>query len=249
MSRTRKRTLFRGAQLVAGICALSAVLTLESPAFAVPVRGSLLIPKEMLGRVVRDGTDRHYWKIWNGKLGPAPSPVDAGAMVGVALTGPRGKGAAGCSYRLQDGDLTPSTLVVPKSTAITIENTDSFTHQLTAEGVEGFSAIGTAPGNARRVQFARSGHFVIRDALFPHVEGHVHVLNDLVACGRVTSTGGFAFEDIEPGSYRLRVFFRGHELKNQPVVVPDGSEMRLEPIRIDAPSSKERTRAPGTNGT
>jgi hypothetical protein len=116
--------------------------------------------------------------------------------------------------------------------SLRIENTDAFPHELYADGIENFTALSTAPGNARSQPLAAAGQFVVRDRLYGHIEGHLHVVPNLIACAQVNADGSFTFGEVAPGSYTVKVFHRDRDLVTSPIEVTEGRELVLEPIAL-----------------
>lgn len=172
-----------------------------------------------------------YWEQWNGFLETEDTDPTPDGVLAVVLLGEGRAEPAGCSYALRGGDLTPTTLVAKPGTTLRIENTDPMAHELHADGLEGFSPLQTAPGNARTVPLDATGHFVIRDRLYPHVVGHLHVVDGLVACAEIDSRGRFRFKDVPKGSYTLKIFRGEEELASQSIEV-SGRSTKIEPITL-----------------
>lgn len=193
--------------------------TPAGPAAAVEVRGLMKVVGTLPhpAQVAPGAPFKPYWEEWNGFVDPRKGAPDPGQVLSVVL---RGKGAAGdpgCSYALRGGAFAPTTMVAAKGSNLRIENTDGCAHELHAEGIEGFSPLQTAPGNARAVPLPTTGHFVIRDQLYPHVVGHLHVVEDLVACAEIDAKGRFRFPDVTDGSYTLEVYRGDAKVLSEPV--------------------------------
>jgi len=211
------------------------VLGVAASALAVQVQGSLQIPAD-LGRPAdesAEGPPSHYWEQWNGFIDPVAWHLDVRREIAVVLTGSPEGDPVGCEYALFGGTLMPSTMAARAGGTLRIQNTDPFPHELYSEGIEDFAPLSTAPGNARSHRVQAAGHFEIRDRLYEHVVGHLHVLPDLVACGQVQPDGKFSF-DVPAGNYTVKVLFRDRELASQPVEVAEGRELTLDPIALTA---------------
>jgi hypothetical protein len=217
---------------------LVTVLAALGTAHALPVRGTLEIPRDAQPSRSDADLPDHYWRVWNGVLEPRPEQIEPGRELAVVLRGDASGDPVGCEYALRGGDLSPSTLVVKPGTTLRIENQDGCAHELFAEGIDVFESLETPPGNARAVPIAESGSWVIRDAVQPHVEGHLHALADLVACGAVDARGAYTFADIAPGTYTLVVYRGADEVASQEVVVGDGRELVIPPVSLTLPSAQ-----------
>lgn len=225
----RSRHLRRRPGKVVGVAALVGILAATASVFAVPVRGTLEGTRD-LGSAAT--VPNQYWsKIRNGAVDVRDDRIDPRRELAVVLTG-EGGDPVGCDYGLDGGDLMPRTIVVKAGTTLRIVNSDGCSHELEAEGIEGFSALSTAPGNARAVPIPSAGNFALTDRLYPHISGHVHAIADLVACGTIEASGAFAFEDVPVGTYTLKVFRGDREVASAPVEVGEAGPVTLEPISL-----------------
>jgi hypothetical protein len=226
------------APLLGASIGLGTLLAALATAHAVPVRGTLEIPRD--ARPSRSDADLpdHYWRVWNGVLEPRPEQMEPNRELAVVLTGASSGDPVGCEYALSGGDLSPSTLVVKQGTTLRIENRDGCSHQLFVTDIEVFNRLETPPGNARAVPIGEGGPWVIRDAAHPHVQGHLHALPDLVACGSVDARGSYVFRSVSPGTYTLKVYRGADEVASQEVVVGDGREVVVPPVSLTLPSAQ-----------
>lgn len=206
---------------VAALLVATLALGLAATAGAVDVRGSLTIQ----GKLVNPGNSnlqaplKPYWNEWNGFLEPGDTAPPPSRVLSLALIGhaPVGTQPTGCSYALRGGDFDPTTMVAQKGTTLRIDNTDGCSHELYSDDLDGFSALQTSPGNARTVPLTKTGHFIIRDKLYSHVIGDLHVVDGLVACAQIDPHGRFEFKDVPAGSYTLKVFYGARVLASQTV--------------------------------
>jgi hypothetical protein len=195
-----------------------AALTITGSAAAVEVRGLL----QVAGPLTHPSWEsprpplKPYWEEWNGFLDPGDGKPSKAQVLAAVL---RGQGAAdddGCSYALRGGAFAPATMVARKGTTLRIENTDGCSHELYSDDIDELQPLQTAPGNARTVPLAATGHFVIRDRLYPHVVGHLHVVDDLVACAEVNDKG-FRFPEVPDGTYTVEVYHGKTKVASQSV--------------------------------
>jgi hypothetical protein len=134
---------------------------------------------------------------------------------------------------LQDGTLSPSTIVVQKGGSLRVRNDDDFTHQLYAEGIKQFDAVETSSGQSRQLVIEDEGSFPIFDRLAPHVRGTLHVLPKVSRIANPQPDGTFKFTDVAPGSYTLKVFRGGSEVSSVTLEVEDKRELVVDPISVD----------------
>jgi len=171
-----------------------------------------------------DAPRDHTWEEWNGVLPVLAVRFRPERELLAVLTGPGSAAPTGCSFRLKNGGLSPSTLAAKAGQDLDIQNLDGCSHELFVEGISEFSPLTTAPQGGRSVRMpSQAGTHLIQDALYPHVQGHLHIVSDLVACGQVQPGGAYRFTDVAPGDYTLRIFHGSEELAQQPVTVEAGS--------------------------
>ncbi len=199
------------------------------------LRGRLDLPRDAAQRLLPP-PPKAYWEEWNGVLPPAEPRVAAGRFLAVALRGSGTPKLDACGGVLRGGDLLPQTLLARSGGELRIVNHDGTPHELFAEGLEGFGPLPTAPGNARTVRLPSAGRWEVRDARYPHVQGHVVALDDLVACGQVADDGSVRFSGVPAGRYTLVVFHRGEPVASQPVEVPAEGVVQIDaPLKVGLP--------------
>jgi len=66
--------------------------------------------------------------------------------------------------------------------------------------------------------------------LAAHAHAHLHVLPDVVAVAKVDPGGSFAFTDVAPGKYTLKVFRGAREISAKPVEVTSDKAVSLDPL-------------------
>lgn len=235
-SNNRYRRRLFGAVLVAGGAALLIVAT----AAAVPIRGSVQVPRDSRPpQRAEDLPDPFYWEEWNGVLDPRSQRLDAQRQLSVVLLGDTDAPRPESAVKLRGGAFMPSTMVVQAGSTLRIENTDGCAHELFSETLEGFGPLQTAPGNARTASLPQEpGHHVIRDRLYPHVVGHVHVVANLVARAQLADDGKYEFDDVAPGhTYTVKVFFEDREVHSQEVEVTQG--ISLDPVSLNLSAASQ----------
>lgn len=218
---------------IALFVALAAFVYLIPEAVATDLRGSLRFTEGM-GKQV-EASNSYYWKVWNGYLGPiAAAKMDkarASRQVAVVLTAKGAKKPTGCDYALQGGNLHPSTIVVGEGQSLRITNKDGCSHELYSDDLASMTPLQTASGNPRVVEVPAGGPYHVADRTYGHVNGTIHAIKNLAACGKVSGTG-YSFKNIAPGTYTLRVFMGDAELHSRKVEVTDRSELEIDAISL-----------------
>lgn len=216
--------------------AVATGLLLVSQVSAGDVRGSVRSNEEIKQKTI-EAVRAPYWQEWNGFIDPKKQAVDFPREVSAALIGPVASKDA-VTVSLRDGTLTPSTIVVQYGTTLRIRNDDDFPHELYVEGLKGFDAIATSPGSTRSVQMETTGVFALRDKLATYVRGNLHVIAKLTQVANPTSDGSFAFKEVPPGNYTLKVFRAAQEVSSSEVEVTSTRELVLDSIPVDAKPGK-----------
>lgn len=214
---------------VLGLAVCGAALV-SAHALAVDVRGSVKSgdSKSKPAETVRVP----YWREWNGFIEPKKSAGDLSREVAVVLIGNEAMKDA-VTVTMQDGTLSPSTVVMQKGSSLRVRNDDDFTHQLYAEGLKQFDAVETSSGQARQLQIDEEGSFPVMDRLAPHVRGHLHVLPKITKLANMHADGTFRFENVTPGNYTLKVFRAGNEVSSTTLEIADKRELVVDPISVD----------------
>lgn len=180
----------------------------------------------------------YNWELENGFKQVVPDRVEAARELAVVLVG---AGPAPASefveIALRGGSLFPSTIVVRAGATLKIKNEDEIAHEVYGEKLDGFSAEAISPRGVRSIHLGSTGNWPLRDNLIAHVRGHLHVLADVVAVGKVSADGSFAFGEVTPGKYTLKVFHGATEVLAQAVEVSDKATV-IDPIALTAPAAK-----------
>lgn len=229
----------RRRQLGAILVSIAAALTAVATASAVPVRGTLQVPREHTPPGQADAPDSFYWEEWNGVLDPRPRRLDVPREIAVVLLGATEGERPDPTVKLEGGALMPATMVVQAGATLRIQNTDPCAHELYVDGIDGFAALQTAPGNARTVRLpAEPGHHVIRDRLYPHVVGHLHLVSDLAARATVGDDGRYVFDDVGDGNYALKAYYGDREVHSRQIEVGGGA-LNVDPISLDLSAASQ----------
>jgi len=204
-------------------------LTLPTNALAGDVRGVIEIAPDF--HPIEPSLDEprdHLLEQPNGVVPVAPVRFVAPEELSVVLIGDSAEPPVGCSYALRGGGLTPATMVAKAGTELELENYDGFSYELHVNGIEGFAAGPILPGSIRSIRVPTTvGVFSIHDAVQPHVQGRLHVIPDLVACGVIAANGEYRFRDVVPGEYTVRVYFQDEVVGEDMVVVEDDANVTV----------------------
>jgi hypothetical protein len=228
---TRHRRLF-----CAGSAALAMAVLTHPRAQAGDVKGSVRSDEAQKAKAT-EAVRAPYFQEWNGFIDPKKGGVDYAREVAVVLVGAESTKDA-TVVSLQNGTLTPSTIVVQQGTALRIRNQDDFTHRLVSEKLKGLDAVNTSPGQTRELPMLETGHFSVADKLAPHVRGFVHVLAKVSAVAAPQSDGSFVFKDVNPGKYTVLVFRGGAEVSSSEVEVGSSGSVQLDPVSVEFKSGK-----------
>jgi hypothetical protein len=213
---------------------LSAAVVASGASAAAQVSGKLLLGslKPLSAPPVQGRAASCNWEIENGFKEVQPDHADARRELAVVLVSesvaPKPTDASRLEVAFSGGSLMPSTIVARVGTTLLIRNDDEISHELYAVELPGFSAEPTSARGRRSIALKTAGHWPLRDRSLPHVNGHLHVLPDLVAVGTLEASGQFSFGDLQPGVYTLKVFQGERELLTRPV------ELGARPITLDA---------------
>lgn len=179
------------------------------------------------------------WELENGFKQVLPDRIDAERELAVVLLGAgEGAGLDRAESVFNGGSLLPSTIVARKGATLLIRNEDEVAHEAYAEGLDSFPSEAISPRGRRTVKLDTVGSWPIADKLIPHVSGHLHVLEDLVAIATLDSGGRFAFEDVPPGDYTLKVFHGPDEISATKVEVT-AKPLTLDPITLTAKAADD----------
>ena len=173
----------------------------------------------------------YYWKVWNGALPEQRDKAghdDVLAVLTGKFTGP----PIGCEFGFRGGGLDPSTIAARSGTTVRIENRDAFTHELSVDGLPGFTPLESGPGKARAIPVPVGGPWELSDRIYGHVDGHLHSMRELVACTTVTASGKFRFDKVPPGPYSLRILRGSEQVAVRRVTVPASKTLKVAPLTM-----------------
>ena len=181
---------------------------------------------------------RCYWELENGFKEVVPDRVAPQRELAVVLLGgAQQKGESSVEVTYSDGSLLPSTIVVRPDTTLRVRNTDEIAHELYAKGLDKFAVEAISPRAIRSVPLKEAGKWPLLDRLITHVRGFLHVLENLVAVAKVAPDGTFAFSEIAPGKYQLKVFHGPYELASKSIEIGPRDKAELDPIVLSAPAT------------
>lgn len=208
-------------------CVAAAALVAWGGASAETVEGSVQGPS---GSELRSASKKDfYWRVWNGALPEQRSKSDYSDVLAV-LTGKFIGPPIGCSFSFSGGGLEPSTLAARSGTTIRIDNLDAFTHELSVDGLPGFTPLESGAGKARMIPVPAGGPWMVGDRIYGHVEGHLHSMRELVACAKVKSSGRFRFDKVPPGPYSLRILRGSEQVAMRRVTVQAGKVLQVDAL-------------------
>ncbi len=216
--------------IMLGVGCAAAVLVAFGGASAESVEGSIRGKTGTEARSEPSPQD-YYWKVWNGALPEQPDQDDHDDVLAV-LTGKFTGPPIGCTFGFSGGGLDPSTIAARSGTTVRIENRDAFTHELSVDGLAGFTPLGSGPSKARVIPVPAGGPWQLGDRIYGHVDGHLHSMRELVACATVTPSGKFRFDNVPPGPYSLRILRGSEQVAIRRVTVPAGKTLQVDPLTM-----------------
>jgi hypothetical protein len=216
--------------IILGAGAAAAVLVAFGGVSAESIEGSVKADPSTEAHSGSNDQD-YYWKVWNGALPEQPDRDDRGDLLAV-LTGKFTGPPVGCTFSFRGGGLDPSTLAARSGTTVRIDNHDAFTHELSVDGLPGFTPLESGPGKTRAIAVPAGGPWQLGDRIYGHVNGYLHSIRELVACARVTPNGTFRFENVPPGPYSLRILRGAEQVALHRVTVLAGKTLQIDPLTM-----------------
>jgi hypothetical protein len=195
------------------------------------VRGQLVLGSLQAAVPAKPPRAACNWQLENGVKEVLPSKVSAVRELAVVLLGAGEAKGEHVEVAISGGALLPGTLVLRSDTTLRIRNDDEIGHELFAQGLDGFSPEATSPGATRSIHLLKTGSWPLRDRLVAHATAHLHVLSNLVASAKVEPNGNFAFAEVAPGKYTLKVYRGAAEIASKEVEVAD-KPLALDPLTL-----------------
>jgi len=191
------------------------------------VKGQLVIASLPPRAASKSARPTFNWELENGvkEVLPERTPPRELAVVLLGAAAPSRDNRI--EINISGGALSPQTVVLRTDTTLRIRNDDEIGHELTAIGLDGFSAEATSPGATRSVHLTKPGSWPLQDKLAVHANAHLHVLPNLSAVAKLEPNGNYAFPDVPAGKYTLKVFRGADELISKDIEVAD------RPLQVD----------------
>ena len=206
---TNIRRVHGVATLSVALVALS--LTVPTTVWAGDVRGVINVDRDFRPSANNTHLARSYsLQAPNGSVPITEASFRAPDEVTIVIVGEAASPPLGCSYGMQGGGFTPTTMVTRVGSQLTLDNRDGLSYELYSPEIDALASAPIAPGSERTIPMPNTpGVHVIRDRVQPHVRGMLHVIPNLVACGQIDDDGDYRFRDVPPGEYSVRVYFQG----------------------------------------
>jgi hypothetical protein len=221
------------AWLVMG-CVMWPCAPITQHARAGEVRGQLILGSLREAAAQKPPRAAYNWELENGVKEVLPVKVSAARELAVVLLGAgEAKTADQVEVAVSGGALMPQTIVLRSGTTLRLRNDDEIGHELFAEGLDGFSAEATSPGATRSMHLTKAGSWPLHDRLVAHANAQLLVFANLIANAHIEPNGSFAFSEIAPGKYTLKVFRGAAELVSKEIEVADKT-LSVEPLTLMA---------------
>jgi hypothetical protein len=211
---------------------LGAVLMGAAPAWAAPVRGTVLLPEDLkVGR-------RHqgYWRLENGILSAQPASNRGDTVV--VLLGAKGQAPPARTITVEISGFqtingqgaAQSTWVVGENSVIEFKNSDRVPHDLSIPGQADVMPVERlAPGQIRRQRFGNPGGYLVRCSEYPHVTASIIVMGSPFFA-MVDEKGAFKLPDVPDGKAMLKVWSQGRWVHDEEIEVgPKSGDLRIKP--------------------
>jgi len=182
-----------------------------------------------------------YWNLENAVLPIQPVKIDWPGDIVVSIF----KKEGGASFdkiqkvSIKGAMFLPSTIVVPPKTTVKFKNEDSFVHSLYSADLGTTFEPEILPTNqVRQIQFINPGTYIVKCKMTPHLEGIVIVEPDAGEMAIPSEDGSFNYQNVAPGEYELKVFFRGKLVGSSKIVISDEKPVAVE-IELKSPLKSE----------
>jgi plastocyanin len=222
------------------------------------LKGKVVAEKEFADYFAGEETDvgkekvDFYWQVENGVLPIVPPKLEMSSQLGVAVFRKDGKVEPGflpVHPEIEGAMLLPGVVVAPPKTTFKFHNADPFVHELFCEDMgKLFEPELQSSKQTRQVQFNNEGVYKIGCKMTPHLHGYIVIVPGVVAFKNPAEDGTFLFEDMAPGEYVIKVYYRGQVVATAEATVVDSDrekdyanvELKLAPPKPgEAPPAKE----------
>jgi len=180
----------------------------------------------------------YYWLVENAVLPIQPPAVDWARELVVAIMK---KGNPPGFDKIQNviisgATFSPSTIIVPPKTTIKFKNEDPFVHSLYSLDLgTSFTPEILPSRQLRQIQFLNPGTYLVRCKMTPHLEGYVIVDPDVVDMIIPAADGTFTYENLAPGKYQLKLYYKGQLVGVKGIEILDEKAVEVE-VEIVSPA-------------
>ena len=219
---------------------LGAVALAAAPAWAAPVKGTVVMPDELKSGRKHQG----YWRVESGV--PVTAKADKGEGKGenktdtvVLLTGVKGTPPPARTITVEISGFQTvnvaqgapqSTWVVGEGSVVEFKNSDRVAHDLSIpEQPELMPVERLVPGQIRRQRFTTAGAYAVKCSEYPHVAASIVVMASPFFA--VTDEkGAFKIADVPDGKATLKVWSHGRWIHEEAIEVgPKSADLRIKP--------------------
>jgi plastocyanin len=238
----------------AAIAAAVFLLAAAGPREAVAgsVKGKVEATKEFseyldknLSEFLKEKED-YYWLIENGVLPIQPPSLDWTSEILVAVMNPASAPSTGGieTVDIKGAAMKPGVIVISPKTTVKFKNEDPFIHSLySPELGHSFDPEILTSRQLRQVQFLNPGVYTIRCKMTPHLEGIVIVDPMVMTYKTLAADLTFLIENLPPGKYQLKVYYKSQEIGGQDVEIVDEKPVEVL-IKLSPPEKAETAGKP-----
>jgi hypothetical protein len=195
-------------------------------AIGAPLKGAIKLPEDFPGLIMRK--PQGYWLVPNYTIEPLSPLVDPRASMVVVIEGKEPSPAKPQTPHIliEDSRFSPPAVVVQPNTKMTFQNKEPIMHLLEPAAGNFMSVTSIGPGSSVDLSISRPGSYCIRSTEIPHLKLYILVTEaSLFTVSDVK--GAFAFSDVRPGTYTLRIWYQGEWIHGQPITVKGASSVEI----------------------